>query len=158
MQNRHYPKHPPSVGSIILTSYGAFAHENEIPKSRAADAVRMGKEIAGGFDTDSDHLKALMLILSDIPVDPLLKASAAQKGSVLGLAALGYLLSRHSLGEKVRQALNLGGGVFLAKLTGEPEAPSVEVEVFSTWQEYQDYLEPILKSGNFEAQKGSSFS
>ncbi|EKT4503711.1 hypothetical protein QVM48_27965 [Pseudomonas soli] len=158
MEIRHYPKNPPSVGSIILTSYGAFAHENEVPKSRAADAIRIGKEIAGQYETDEDHLIALMLLLSDIPVDPLLKASAAQKGSVLGLAALGYLLSRHSSGQAVRQALTHGGGIFLVNLTGDQEAPSVEVEVFKSWREYQDHLEPILSSGNFTAQKPSSFS
>lgn len=158
MEIRHYPKNPPSVGSIILTSYGVFAHENEVPKSRAADAIRIGKEIAGKYETDEDHLIALMLLLSDIPVDPLLKASAAQKGSVLGLAALGYLLARHSLGDTARKALNHGDGVFLVNLAGDQEAPSVEVKVFKSWREYQNYVEPILSNGNFTAQTPTSFS
>ncbi|WP_225923138.1 hypothetical protein [Pseudomonas xantholysinigenes] len=158
MQNRHYPKNPPSVGSIILTSYGAFAHENEIPKARAADAVRIGKEIADSYETNEEHLIAMMLLLSDIPVDPLLKASAAQKGSVLGLASLGYLLSRHATGDTVRQVLNQAGGVFLVNLIGDHEDPSVDVKVFNSWLEYQSYLEPILSNGHFTAQKTSSFS
>ncbi|WP_172834569.1 hypothetical protein [Pseudomonas yamanorum] len=156
--DRHYPKNPPLVGSILLTSHDSLAHENEIPKARAGEALKMAEEIANGFDDDSHHLGALMLLLSDVPADPLLKASAAQKGSVLGLASLGYLISRRATGAKARQILNEGGGVFLVKLTGDQDAPGAEIQMFSTWQEYQDFLEPLLRDGNFEAQKVSSFS
>jgi hypothetical protein len=154
----HYPKTPPRVGTIILTSYGVFAHENEIPKARAVDAIKMAEQIAGEYDEDSHHLGALMLLLSDVPVDPLLKASAAQKGSVMGLASLGYLISRDSAGVKACRILKEGGGVFLVKLSGTHDKPAVDTLLFSTWQEYQTFLTPILRDGNFEAGKGSSFS
>lgn len=156
--NRHYPKNPPLVGSLLLTSHDSLAHENEIPKARATEALKMADDIANGFDDDSHHLVALMLLLSDVPADPLLKASAAQKGSVLGLASLGYLISRSASGAKARQILNNGGGVFLVKLTGNHDAPGAEIKIFSTWQEYQDFLKPILRDGNFGAQKVSVFS
>ncbi|MCD5994045.1 hypothetical protein KDX38_11570 [Pseudomonas sp. CDFA 602] len=156
--NQHYPKHPPTVGSVLLTSYESFAHQNEIPKARAAEALKIGEQIAGGFDDDSQHLAALMLLLSDVPEDPLLKASAAQKGSVLGLASLSYVIFRHSAGAKARQILNEGGGVFLVKLTGVQDAPGAEIQIFSTWQEYQIFLEPILRGGDFGSENVSSFS
>nr|WP_260630612.1 hypothetical protein [Pseudomonas syringae]UVN18013.1 hypothetical protein pPsy0479b_00055 [Pseudomonas syringae] len=41
-----------------------------------------------------------MLMISDFPAEPLLKASAAKKGSLLGVTSLGYLLSYGSTGEK----------------------------------------------------------
>ncbi|WP_172979395.1 hypothetical protein [Pseudomonas kitaguniensis] len=156
--NRHYPKNPPRVGSILLTSHDSLAHENEIPKARATEALKMADDIANGFEDDSHHLVALMLLLSDVPADPLLKASAAQKGSVLGLAALGYLISRGAGGATARRILSEGGGVFLLKLTGNQDAPGAEIKMFSTWQAYQDFLEPILRDGNFGAQKVSAFS
>ncbi|WP_130886703.1 hypothetical protein [Pseudomonas tolaasii] len=156
--SRHYPKNPPKAGTILLTSYGSLAHENEMPKARAAEALKMGKQITDGFDDDSQHLAALMLLLSDVPEDPLLKASAAQKGSVLGLASLSYLIYRHSFGAKARQILTDGGGVFLLTLMGEQDAPSADVKVFGTWQEYQNFLEPILRDGDFGSENVSSFS
>lgn len=156
--DRHYPKNPPTVGTVLLTSYDSFAHENEIPKSRAADALRIGKELADGFDDEAHHLGALMLMISDVPADPLLKASAAQKGSVLGLASLGYLLSYGSTGEKAKRIIEAGGGVFLIRLSGEIENPKADIKVFSSWSEYQKFLGPILKTGDFYPGKTSSFS
>ncbi|ELQ07603.1 hypothetical protein A988_25670 [Pseudomonas syringae BRIP39023] len=118
----------------------------------------MGKELADGFDDEAHHLGAMMLMISDVPADPLLKASAAQKGSVLGLASLGYLLSYGSTGEKAKRIIEAGGGVFLIRLSGDIENPRADIKVFSSWSEYQKFLEPILKTGGFFPGKTSSFS
>ncbi|RMU85945.1 ORF4-like protein [Pseudomonas coronafaciens pv. porri] len=153
-----YPKNPPTVGTVLLTSYGSFAHENEIPKSCAADALRVGKELADGFDGEVHHLGALMLMISDFPAEPLLKASAAKKGSLLGITSLGYLLSYGSTGEKAKRIIEAGCGIFLVRVSGDIENPKAKIEVYSSWSEYQKFLEPILKTGDFYPVKTSSFS
>lgn len=88
-----------------------------------------------------------MLMLADAPEEPLLRASAAHKGSLLGATSLGYLFSCESTGEKAKRIIQAGDGVFLVELSGDIENPNADIKVFSSWSEYQKFLEPILKLG-----------
>ncbi|KAA8690095.1 hypothetical protein [Pseudomonas caricapapayae] len=141
---KYYPKNPPTFGTVLLTSYGLFAHVNEILLSHIADVLRICKEVTDGFDDEKHHLRALMLMIADVPEEPLLNTSAAHKGSIIAYNSLGYLLSCGSIGENAKRIIQTGNSVFLVELNGTIDNPTVDLKVFNSWPQYQKFLRPIL--------------
>ncbi|RMV26869.1 hypothetical protein ALP12_200360 [Pseudomonas savastanoi pv. phaseolicola] len=136
----YYTKNMPTIGTVMLTTYGLFAHENEIPKSNLTDVLKICEELTDGFDDETHHLSALMLMIADVPAEPLLNASAAHKGSIIGFTSLGYLLSCVSIGEKAKRIIQTGDGVFLVELSGDIDNPTADLKVFNSWSQYQKFL------------------
>ncbi|MFV3406423.1 MULTISPECIES: hypothetical protein [Pseudomonas] len=155
---RHFPKQPSPVGTVLLTSYDHFAHENIIAHAQADQALLHGGQIAASVDDARHHLHTLTLLLCDAPEEPLLSASAAQKGSVLGLVALGYLITHSGFADKAREIVIKGQGVMLLNITGDAEALMAHPQLFETWDDYAVYLRPLLASGDFTHERPSSFS
>jgi hypothetical protein len=88
-----YPKHPPTVGTVLLSCYKLMYHVNEIPRARVPDAIEKSKDIFDGAKGDLDMIRGwLALQLSDAPVEPMLGADENRKGSVLGLVSLACAL------------------------------------------------------------------
>ncbi|KAA8686774.1 putative ORF4 [Pseudomonas caricapapayae] len=141
---KYYSKNPSTVGTVLLTSYGLFAHENEILLSHIADVLRTCKEVTDGFDDKKHHLSALMLMIADVPEEPLLNTSAAHRGSIIAYTSLGYLFSCGSIGENAKRIIQTGNGVFLVELNGTLDNPTADLKVFSSWSQYQKFLKPIL--------------
>lgn len=155
---RQFPQQPSPVGTVLLTSYDHFAHENIIAHAQAAQALLHGAQIAASVDDARHHLHTLTLLLSDAPEEPLLSASAAQKGSVLGLVALGYLVTHSGFAEKAREIVGNGQGVMLLNITGEGDQLTAHPQLFETWDAYTLYLQPLLTSGDFVGERLSGFS
>jgi hypothetical protein len=155
---RHFIKNRSNQGTILLTTFAEMAHENILAKAHAQVALDKALETVSLINGEVNCLNTIALLLSDTPSEPLLRATAQQKGSVLGLAALGYVLTYSGCGEEARQAVVGGEGVILLRVVGELESLSAEVKVFNTWQEYQVFLAPILASGDFVASMNSNFS
>lgn len=155
---QHFPKQPSPLGTVLLTSYDHFAHENIIAHAQAAQALLHGGQIAASVDDARHHLHTLTLLLSDAPEEPLLSASAAQKGSVLGLVALGYLITHSGFAAKAREIVENGQGVMLLNITGEGDELLAHPQLFETWQSYTAYLQPLLASGEVAYERMSSFS
>ncbi|KAA8690066.1 hypothetical protein [Pseudomonas caricapapayae] len=141
---KYYPKKPPTVGTVLLTSYGVFAHENEIFKSHSADVLGVCEELTNGFVDETHHLSALMLMIADVPEELLLNVSSAHRGSLIGYTSLGYLFSCGSIGEKAKRIMRKGNGVFLVELDGTLDNPTADLKVFNSWSQYQKFLKPIL--------------
>lgn len=155
---RYFPKTPSPLGTVLLTSYDHFAHENIIAHAQAAEALLHGGQIAASVDDARHHLHTLTLLLSDAPEEPLLSASAAQKGSVLGLVALGYLITHSGFEAKAREIVGKGQGVMLLNITGDGDDLTAHPQLFETWDAYALYLQPLLASGDFAYERTSSFS
>ncbi|MHB9831601.1 MULTISPECIES: hypothetical protein [Pseudomonas syringae group genomosp. 2] len=137
---KYYPKNLPAIGTVLLTTYGLFAHKNEIPKSHVTDVLKICKKLTDGFDDEMHHLSALMLMIADAPVEPLLNASVAHKGSIIGFTSLGYLLSYGSISETAKSIIQTGNGVFLVELSGNIDNPTADLKVFNSWSQYQKFL------------------
>lgn len=157
-QARHFPRNPSTLGTILLTSYDHFAHENIIARPRAEEALQHGSKIAASVEDAARHLHTLTLLLSDAPEEPLLRASAAQKGSVLGLVALGYLITHAPFAAAAREIVRKGEGVILLNITADGEDFTPHTALFETWDDYQVYLQPILAAGDFAAEHHTIFS
>ena len=135
-----YPKTPPTHGTIVLTVHGQLYHQNEFPRLRAMEAIDMAAKLAEGFATPQDHLGAIMLVLADVPAEPLLRADPQRKGSVLGLVTLGYLLSRTDQASRIKGILSAGDGVLILRVDGTLEDATLQaVEVFDTWDAYSQF-------------------
>ena len=144
-------------GTILLTVYGDLHHQNEIPRRRLADMYAAAARLAEGFDSDRSNLGAIAILLADVPAEPLISVSTAQKGSVLGIATLAFLLGRSGHATAVKAALDTGDGVIILRVTGDVEDPQVAaIEVFDTWAKYSAFLAPHVKSGVFQQGSASS--
>ncbi|WP_063834270.1 hypothetical protein [Cupriavidus metallidurans] len=116
----------------------------------------MALDIAGNVDDPELLPGMLMMLLSEVPAEPLLGAKPQQIGSVLGLTSLGYLLSRQDHAETLRRMLSAGDGVVLLRITGDLDRHHANVEIFEDWEGYQRFLVPILRRGKLQKGDGST--
>lgn len=159
MQNRPrpiYPKVQPGGVTHQLTVCGDLYHSNVISTKHRKDAVRKADEIYSSQEDDARALGAIMMLLSDVPEEPLLTANKAQVGSVLGLCALGFMINHKQFGPRARRIAESGEGQMILRLSGGIANPQCEIQLFDTQEEYAAFLQPILASGNFATQKNST--
>ena len=103
-----YPGNAPTVGSIMFTHFKDFFHTNQLNVARLPDLLRSTKEMHEKYGGDLNRmLGGICLIMSDIPVEPLLNAVPARKASVAGLAAASYLLHHPDYKERVQRIIRV---------------------------------------------------
>lgn len=151
-----YPMVPPPGHCSILTIYNLEHHENHIPANKATQALEYGASIFAGFDDLNHCLGAIMLLLSDVPAEPLLSTEQARKGSVLGLTTLGLLINDSKHGEIVRRIVMSADGVIILRISGELESASHHIETFEGRKSYADYLQMIIKERGMQQSKNST--
>jgi len=137
---RNYPMSPPPGFTSIFTTYDLEHHENYIAVEKAGTALEYGNKIFSSFDTDIHCLGAIILLLSDVPVDPLLSADQARKASVLGLTTLGFVANNDVSGPTARRIVEKGDGVIILRLRGHVEAPEYSIEMFEGRTAYSEHL------------------
>lgn len=154
--SRKYPMSPPLGFSSILTTYNLEHHENRVPFQKAGAALKYGDNIFSSFGTDSHCLGAIILLLSDVPVDPLVSAKQAQKGSVLGLTALGFVANHKVYGPAARQIVEKADGVVILRLSGHFENPEYSIEIFQGRTAYSEHLSNLVENRLGEVVKNST--
>ena len=143
-----YPKHPPTVGTVLLSCYKLMYHVNEIPRARVPDAIEKSKDIFDGAKGDLEMIRGwLALQLSDAPIEPLLGADENRKGSVLGLVSLACALHDEDRGDEVKEALESGEAIIVYRLSGEIEKTTRQIEIFPN---YKTLLRHVQDSDFYE--------
>lgn len=137
---RKYPMSPPPGFSAILTTYNLEHHVNQVPVAKAGAALEYGNNIFSSFEADQHCLGAMMLLLSDVPVDPLVSADQARKASVLGLTTLGFVTNHKVYGPAARRIVEKGDGVIILRLSDHFEAPEYSIETFEGRTAYAEHL------------------
>lgn len=155
-QRRQYPTVSFSEGTRQTTFCGDLYHSNMIALTRVKDALRKADEIYHSQENDVSRLGAIMMILSDVPAEPLLTANKANVGSVLGLCALGFMINHEQFGSRARRIASSGEGQMILRVSGGVTDPQHVIELFDTREEYAAFLDPILKSGTFHSVRGST--
>jgi hypothetical protein len=153
---REYPMSPPIGFSTILTTYNLEHHQNNVPVQKASGALELGGEIFTSFDSDSHCLRAICLLLSDVPLDPLVSATQTQKASVLGLTTLGFVANDRTFGPTVRSIVEKGDGVIILRLSGPYEAPEYSIETFQGRAAYSEHLSNLVEKGSGGVVKNST--
>ncbi|MCK9353194.1 MAG: hypothetical protein M0P59_03445 [Gallionella sp.] len=143
-------------GCTLLTVHERLHHKNVIAKSRANDALKMASKIYNESKDQTRLIETIMLLLADVPHDPLLSAKPENIASVLGLCSLGILMHHDSTGMQAREIAERGEGVMILRISGGLDAPKWNIELFNTWAEYEDFLRPLLETSNFVAGKSST--
>jgi hypothetical protein len=148
-----YPGNEPTVGSIMFTHYKDFFHTSQLNVARLPDLLQRTNEMHEKYGGDLNRmLGGICLIMSDIPVEPLLNADPARKASVAGLAAASYLLHHPDYKERVQRIIESGEGVMILRIYGELDIKEEDigpleskVELFDNWDSYQRFVLPIAK-------------
>lgn len=153
-----YPMSPPEHGSSVFTQWGTLYHNNEVPKNRVVDALRVGNDMFNSYDSIEKMLGAMMIILGDVPEDPLVSVSAAQKGSILGLMTVGLSVNDKTKGHRATTIVRSGKGVIILRLRGDLTAPKHELELFDDWKSYMKYVRPLIDGRNGTIVKGSTLT
>lgn len=159
MQNKERRRYPAVVfneGTRQTTFCSDLYHSNTIAPTRIKDALRMADELYHSYEDDAQRLGAIMMMLSDVPEEPLLTANKANVASVLGLCGLGFMVNHKEFGPKARRIASSGDGQMILRITGDISDPQYVIELFDTQDEYAAFLDPILKSGDFMSVRGST--
>jgi hypothetical protein len=151
-----YPTVQLEKGTHQLTVCGGLYHSNVISTKHCKDAVRRADEIYSSQEDDTHALRVIMMLLSDVPEEPLLTANKARVGSVLGLCACGFMINHKQFGPRARRIAESGEGQMILRLSGDIENPRYVIQLFDTQEEYAAFLQPILESGNFVIHKNST--
>jgi hypothetical protein len=148
-----YPGNEPNFGSIIFTHYGEFSHTGELALRRLPDLMKMANSMHEKYGGDLNQmLGVICLIMSDVPVDPLLNADPERKASVSGIMAASYLLHHPDYEQQARQIIESGKGVMILRIYGKLDVKEDgigplehKVELFDDWDSYQQFVRPVVK-------------
>lgn len=151
-----YPEVPPPGYCSILTSFDLEYHENHIPAGKAEQAIEYGERIYSGFENTQHCLGAIMLLLSDIPAEPLISTQQAQKASVLGLTTLGFVLSDPDHAAIARRIVLNSDGIIILRLSGELEKSKYQIETFEGRDSYTEHLKSLINKRSMQQGKNST--
>lgn len=148
----------------MFTQYNEFFHTNELNLRRLPDLLRATNSLHESYGGDLNRmLGAICLIMSDMPVEPLLNADPARKASVTGMAAASYLLHHPDYKEQVQEIVQSGQGIMILRIYGKLDIKDedigpleVKVELFDDWDSYQRFVLPVIKERGMVQRKNSS--
>jgi hypothetical protein len=131
-------------------------HENHIPTGKAEQAIEYGKQIYSGFENAQHCLGAIMLLLSDMPAEPLMSIQQAQKASVLGLTTLGFVLSDPDHAMIAKRIVLNSDGIIILRLSGKLENSKYKIETFEGRDSYAEHLKLLISKNNLQQGKNST--
>lgn len=151
-----YPMVPEHGFCSILTTFNLEFHENKVAITKAKIATEYAQSIFSGFDGPEHCLGEIMLLLSDVPTEPLLSTEQARKASVLGLTTLGFVLNDLTHGSVAKRIVQNADGVIILQVTGNLENPQFKINVFDGRETYAKYLATVLEGRDLGKGKNST--
>lgn len=145
-----YPSNRQRDGTILLTQWEGLYQESVVPIARQAEAIEYALKMTTPPDEQWSALRAIMILLSDVPEEPLLHANDRNKASVTNLLALGYAIRLRECEPRLRRMLKAGDGIVIIRIVGDMEKQDADVQLFGDWEAYMKFLEPLISSGRLE--------
>lgn len=151
-----YPANRHPEGTIVFTQWGGLYHESVVPVARQGDAIAMALKMSATSSEKLNVLQMIMVLLSDVPAEPLLHAKSQNKASVTNLLSLGYVLRIDEHEQIARHVLAAGDGVIIVRITGDMDHQSANVGLFEDWEKYTAFLEPLMSNGRLTKSHSNS--
>jgi hypothetical protein len=158
-----YPGTEPKHGSVMFTHYGEFFQSGELALRKLPDLMKMCDSMSEKYGGDLNQLLGVIcLLLSDVPVDPLLTADAERKASVTSIMAASFLLHHPDHEQRARRIIESGNGVMILRIFGKLDVKEDgigplehKVELFDDWDSYQRFLVSVVGEHNMARPRGT---
>ena len=151
-----YPGTEPKHGSVMFTHYGEFFQSGELALRKLPDLMKTCNSMSEKYGGDLNQLLGVIcLLLSDVPVDPLLTADPKRKASVTSIMAASFLLHHPDHEQRARRIIESGNGVMILRIFGKLDVKEDgigplehKVELFDDWDSYQRFLVSVVGEHN----------